>query len=217
MTMHSRLILERIYRLPEPRPGFIRRIFRRTSRKFWTSVREHTTRLSVGATVVSVWILGHIYYYNRLYDLEANVLTARAQIRAAEQRRGHVGKNLTQLVRFYAKYESNLMKELTDRRANKPATDATTMQSMLASLNAVAEQYPNLNLTKTVEQFSQSVIATETEIAQRIMAYNDAVNIYTTMLGQFPANIFGRPLGFRSYNFYQPPDPTELDFREVQP
>jgi LemA protein len=216
--MHSRLILERIYRLPEPRPGMVQRWVRRVTRRFWNSVREHTTRLAVGSTVFAVWILGHIYYYNRLYDLEANVLTARAQIQAAEQRRGHVGKNLTRLVQFYARYESGLMKELTDVRAKKaPPTEPAAMQSMLGRLDAVAEQYPNLNLTKTVEHFSESIVATETEIAQRIMAYNDAVNIYTTMLGQFPANIFGRPLGFRPHDFYQPPDPAQLDFREVQP
>ena len=175
--------------------------------------------MTVGALVAGSWLAGHIYYYNRLYDLETNVQMAEAHIQAAQQKRNHIQRNLTRLIQYYAEYEKALMKDLTGLRtrdANSKAS-ATSVQQLLARLDAVAERYPDLNLNRNVEQFSQIIATTESEIADRIMDYNDAVNTYTTTLGQFPANVFGRPLGFEKYDYYRPPDPSVVEYREVKP
>ena len=222
--MDTRLILHRLYRLDEPHLTLARRLggrVRRVRRKLVNWVGQRSTRLALGALAVGGWIAGHIYYYNRLYDLETNVYMAEAQIQAAEQKRSHIQRNLVKLVRYYATYERSVMNDLTVLRTQDspkpPTSDGDSAQQLLARLDAVAEQYPNLNLTQSVQQLSEIIADTETEIVDRIGAYNEAVNIYTTYLGQFPANIFGRPLGFERVDYYRPKDPSVVDYREVAP
>ena len=184
---------------------------------FWDRVRQHTTKLTVAAVVIGAWILAHIYYYNWLYDLETNVQMSYAHIQATEQKRNHIQRNLVRLVRYHAQYERSVMTDLTELRAAEKPAKAETAQQLLARLDAVAEQYPNLNLGGTVDQFSNIIASTEAEIADRIVQYNEAVNVYTTALGQFPANIFAKPLGFGHYDYYRPKDPSVVEYREVKP
>jgi LemA protein len=88
------------------------------------------------------------------------------------------------------------------------------LKDLLAQLRIVAEQYPDLKLTQNLQQMSQSIIEAETEIAQRIMSYNDAVNRYTTVLDTFPGNVFGYLSRFPNYPFYAV-DKDKLNYQEV--
>jgi LemA protein len=91
-----------------------------------------------------------------------------------------------------------------------------SLGEMLGRIDALAEQYPNLHLTSTVERFSQAVVASEAEVALRIMEYNNSVNMYTTALNTYPGKVFGKTLGFESMDFYQPKDRSVLEYRELE-
>jgi LemA protein len=95
-----------------------------------------------------------------------------------------------------------------------PAAATIDPKDLLAQLKIVAEQYPELKLTQNLQQLSASIIASETEIAQRIMNYNDCVNQYTTELDTFPSNLFAWLSGFHRYGFYEV-DRDKLQYREV--
>jgi LemA protein len=213
--MNTLQILERVYRLParKLRPRPLRWAWRRLTH----AVQRNVTGLTVGSLGVSLWVVSHIYYYNLLLDLESKVETARAQINVAEQRRNHIQRNLTQLLRYHARYERDVLKEVTNlRNTEKPAPGASPVEA-LARLNAVGEQYPSLQLNNTVQHFSESTVSSETLVATRIADYNDAVNVYTNALGQFPGNIFGPLMGFHAAYYYTPDDPTVLPYHEVKP
>ena len=221
--MHTDLILERLYRIPRRRQRR-RNYFRRAQRWLFDWVRQHNWKLSLGAVVFAAWASSHIYYYNRLIDLEFNVQASWAQVEASQQKRNHVTRNLTQLLRYYAKYEQGLMTDVTKLRgeANKPEAESVsggegTPSEQLLRLHAIAEQYPNLHLTNTVQQLTVATVNSESEISQQIMNYNNVVNVYTTMLGQFPGNVIGRSLGFSPYSFYEPEDRKILKYNELKP
>jgi LemA protein len=95
-----------------------------------------------------------------------------------------------------------------------PAAATIDPKDLLAQLKIVAEQYPELKLTQNLQQLSASIIASETEIAQRIMTYNDCVNKYTTEIDTFPSNLFAKISGFHTYGFYEV-DRDKLQYREV--
>jgi LemA protein len=90
-------------------------------------------------------------------------------------------------------------------------------QQLLGQLRMVAEQYPSLQLNNSVQQFSKTVVDSEGEIAERIMAYNLAVHIYMTRRTQFPVRLFASVLGFRVREFYRPDNRAVLDYRELKP
>jgi LemA protein len=216
--LETPLILERLYRLsPRSRPG--RRILIRLRSGFVQWVKQHTSRLAIGSLVAGVWVVSHVYYYNLLVTQECDVLEARAQIDATRQKRDHVQRDLTQLVRYYARYERDVLGQMTALRTkgSAPAAAAASPEQLLAKLDAVGEQYPSLNLDRSVQQFSQLITTSESEITERIMAYNVAVNVYTTTLNSFPGIVFGRLLGFGEWKFYEPDDRSALDYKEVTP
>ena len=97
----------------------------------------------------------------------------------------------------------------------KTATLPGGLDHVTSPIALTAEQYPQLMLSKNMQQFSAALVEVETEVARVTMAYNDAVNTYSTELGQFPGNVFGWLCGFKDATFYQPQRET-LGFREVE-
>jgi LemA protein len=214
--VHTLPILERLYRLP-PRKLRRPRSWRRFLRRALGKIQQHTLGLTLLSLGVALWILSHVYYYNLLVGLESNVSTARAQIEVAQQRRTHIQASLTHLLRYYAKYERDVLKEITVVRKGEKTEQKIPIQDALARLDAVAEQYPNLQLSNTVRELSDATVASEVSIAERANAYNEAVNSYSSVLHQFPGNIFGPVMGFREKDYFVPEDPSVLVYREVRP
>ncbi len=81
----------------------------------WT--RKHTWKLVSIGLLLTVWVVAHIYYFNKLVDLEYNVQAAWAQVEAEQQRRFHIQQNVARLVTGYAEHERSLMTRLTELRA----------------------------------------------------------------------------------------------------
>jgi hypothetical protein len=79
--------------------------------------------LVIGTLFFGLWIFSHIYYYNVLLGLRSNCDTAEAQIEAAEEKRDHVRRSLTTLLRFHANYERNVLTEVTTLRGPGPRPD----------------------------------------------------------------------------------------------
>jgi hypothetical protein len=176
--------------------------------------QRHASWLVIGSLIFGLWAASHVYYYNVLLGMEAHVTTTKAQIVVAEEHRDHLRRSLTQLLRFHASYERDVLKELTTLRG--PSSRPEKAEG-LARLDAVGEQYPNLQLNMTVKQVSDSLVNAEVEITKRIYEYNSAVNMYTLYLHQFPGNVFGRPLGFHDHEYYKPSDPSVTEYQEVNP
>lgn len=196
-------------------------------------------RMGIGALALVLWIGMHVYYYNLLVNLECNVQAAWAQVEAQLQRRFYIQQNLTKIVIDYSQYEKELLTNLTKMRTSVPAAKAKEAQQppaessspsalpqpeqmtrlqldkLFSNILLVAEQYPQLKLTENFQQFSTVIVDVETQIAERLMGYNDSVNNYTTTLTQFPGNVFGAICGFQLYKFYTP-DKEILSFQPVE-
>jgi LemA protein len=89
------------------------------------------------------------------------------------------------------------------------------LDELFPRIQFMAEQYPKLRLTENFQQFSTAVIDTESQIAKQLSLYNKAVNDFTTILMQFPGNIFGRACGFEPYKFYIP-DKKSITYTPVE-
>jgi LemA protein len=182
-------------------------------------VDRYSWRLAFGTMAFGAWGVGHIYFYNRLTLLEFEVQATWAQVETVQERRSHIERNLTHLLRYAAAHERDVVTDVTKLRTGPPDDQANTQRGwkLLGELEAVAEAYPALQLAQSVQQFSGIIVQTETEISLRIAAYNTAVNMYTSELFMFPGNLFGKALGFETYEFYRPEDPSILQYREVDP
>jgi hypothetical protein len=99
-------------------------------------------------------------------------------------------------------------------RADGSHTVPPSLEELLTRLRVVAEQYPELQLGTSLQQLATAIVELETEIAKRIMTYNEAVNNYITVVETFPGIIFARVSGFPRYQFY-PIDQQQKGYREV--
>ena len=199
----------------------------RSVRNFWYCVRKlarwleyQSWTLAFAAASVVILVMASGYYFNRLLLMEQDVKAAWANVEALQSRRNHIRRNLSSLAQYYAQYEQEMMKDVTKMRTdNREPTRGPPSDNpgggLLGRLNATAEQYPNPQLTNTIQQMTQSTINSETDIANIIIRYNEVTNIYNTALHTFPASIFGRLLGFRDYPLYKP-DRNELGFVEMK-
>lgn len=195
-------------------------------RRLWLGllrwVRHHDKRVALVTLGLTAFGVFNVYYYNRLTVLEYDVRKAEANLQASELRRGHVQRNLTRLLRHYADYESGVMEEITRVRTgseqgpDEPTTPDDSPRDLLGRLRVIAEQYPGLRLTDSTQQLGTAVVASETDINQRIVEYNDAVNAYTTVLNQFPGNLVGPAMGFESFDFYAPTHDSPVEYEELE-
>ena len=213
--MQTRRILERLYRVPRysRRERLVKRLreFRRTFVR-WLEYQSFGVAITTAALAVLFGLTG--YYYNMLLVLEYDIQLAWTRVEAGEQRRNHVTRNLAQLVRFYTRHEKELFKDVTKLRTGDAVPSPGAQ--LLGRLNAVAEQYPNLRLSNSVQLFTTTVVSSETEIAYYIIAYNDAIRTYGTALNSYPAKVFGKLLGFEQYRYYKPENPARLVFQELE-
>jgi LemA protein len=212
--VNSRLILERFYRVP-PRKLRKGTFLRRLRSRIIDASQRYAKSLVIGTLFFALWLFSHIYYYNILLGLRSNCDTAAAQIQAAEEKRDHVRRTLTQLLRFHAGYERDVLKEVTTLRGPSAGAEGAPVPGSLARVDAVGEQYPNLVVNTTVNQASQAMIEAELDVHKRVVDYNATVNMYTSYLRQFPGNMFGRLMGFRDRDFYKPRE--SLEFEEIAP
>ena len=234
--MDSRQILETLYGpRAQARTGWLRRLFRTRRplrRAGWLRIPQirRNQLLVTGSLLLASAIVAHIYYYNRLVDLRCAVESTWAQVEAVQEQRANIQEGLTEIARQYLRYEQDVLTHVTALRTGAPAEAPAPSPSaalppvdpgqlglgdLLARVRIVAEQYPELHLSENLQQFSAALVANESQVAKAIMHHNDAVGSYTTLLAQFPANVFGRVAGFQPVAFYDPGDPASLGHRRI--
>ncbi|MFT7636449.1 MAG: LemA protein [Candidatus Omnitrophota bacterium] len=78
-----------------------------------------------------------------------------------------------------------------------------SLEGMLGSLMALAENYPQLKLSGNFQKLMDALINIEDKIVERRMAYNNACNIYGTYIRQVPQKLFAFIFGFKEYPYVQ--------------
>lgn len=198
-------------------------------------------KLGLVGVALAAYGAAHVHYYNLLIELEFGVQQQWAQVETQLQRRHHIQQNLARIAGGYSAHERDVLIRLTEIRGaealdgdSPPLGEGETPPAGvesgsrpiggdaagdlplggIPSFQVVAEQYPALQLSQNLQQFSSAVIEAEDRIAAQTVAYNDAVNRYSTTLSQFPTNIFAWLCGFESVDYHEP-DEEALRFIRV--
>jgi len=92
--------------------------------------------------------------------------------------------------------------------------EGASLEGMLGSLMALAENYPQLKLSGNFQKLMDALINIEDRIVERRMAYNSACNIYGTYIRQIPQKAYAKLFGFKQYPYVQVDADVRL-FRSV--
>lgn len=160
--------------------------------------------------IVSLTLL-LITLYNRLVALRQNRKNAFADIDVQLKQRYDLIPSLVETVKGYAGHEKAVFEKVTQMRAKVKESGSETerieaekgLGNALISLNAVAENYPDLKADQNFQQLMAELSDIENKIAAARRFFNNATSEFNTAIQQFPANLIAGNFGFKAEEFYE--------------
>lgn len=151
----------------------------------------------VGMSIASI--------YNGIVSSHENITAKWAQVDNQLQRRSDLIPNLVNTVKGYAAHEKTVLENVVLARSQwaKAATvedkvrAAANMDTALARLLLVVENYPNLKADETFLRLMDELSGTENRIAVERMRYNEAVKDYNIIVRRFPGNVVSGMFGYK--------------------
>ena len=168
----------------------------------------------VGVVVLLV-LAGLVAGYNGLVRNRNRYRAAFAQIDVQLQRRFDLIPNLVETAKGYLAHERQTLESVTAARAAaiaglgaaqaRPGDPAAmkelartqgALATALGRFTAVAEAYPDLKASSTMQQLSEELASTENRVAFSRQAFNDAVLSYNNRRETFPGSVLAGAFHF---------------------
>lgn len=166
------------------------------------------TYIVIGVVVVLVVLV--LVTYNSLIQLRNKVKEAFSTMDVYLKKRYDLIPNLVDIVKGYAKHESDTLREVTKMRVNAQKGDLNTaidsevkIGDALQSLLVVVEKYPDLKANTNFLDLQERLSKMEEEIAFSRRYYNGSVREYNNKCQMFPFNLIAGMFGFKAMPMYQ--------------
>lgn len=176
--------------------------------------------------ILLLLVLFGIGIYNRLVNLRNQVKNAWSQIDVQLQRRYDLIPNLVETVKGYMTYEKGTLEAVIQARGQAVAareaikrsggpTEGSlkellgaeaVLQRGLGNIFALAENYPQLRASETMQRLQEELSTTENKIAFARQSYNDQAMMYNTSQQEFPAVMLAGMFGHHPVDMYQVAD-----------
>jgi LemA protein len=145
--------------------------------------------------------------YNVMQANEEAVFAAWGDVEASYQRRADLIPNLVEVVKGYARHESETLQAVTEARAKVGTIQASKdlisdpqafarfqqqqgeLSSALSRLMAVVERYPDLKANENFRDLQNQLEGSENRINVARVRYNKAVQEFNTSIRTFPNSL----------------------------
>lgn len=162
------------------------------------------------AAVIVLAAFGLVSVYNDIVSLHETITAKWAQVENQVQRRADLIPNLVNTVKGYAAHEKSVFEDVTKARAQwtgaknigEKVAAAGAIDSALARLIAVAENYPQLKADQTFLKLMDELSGAENRIAVERMRYNEAVQNFNITVRRFPSNMVAGFFGYKPATEY---------------
>ena len=162
------------------------------------------------ATIVAWYLLT----FNSLVAARNAVDQSWSHIEVELKRRFDLVENLVEVVKGYAKHESDTFKQVAALRSqSRPFADAAAANSVepqlhrsIGQIMALAESYPQLLADQSFLNLQHQLSDTENRIAERRHAYNQTVNSYLNRILSVPSNLVAKLHRVGPRSFFDAPD-----------
>lgn len=160
--------------------------------------------------VVVVLFVLVLVTYNSLIQLRNKVKEAFSTMDVYLKKRYDLIPNLVNIVKGYAKHETDTLQEVTKMRVNAQKGDLNTaidsevkIGDALQSLLVVVEKYPDLKANTNFLDLQERLSKMEEEIAFSRRYFNGSVREYNNKCQMFPFNLIAGVFGFKALPMYQ--------------
>lgn len=169
--------------------------------------------LFIGLGVIVIIAMWAISLFNGMKRAEIAVGKQWGQVEVAYQARADKSKNLVEIVKGAADYESQTLKDVVAARQKaieiKLDGDDLTPEKIKAFEEAQAnlggaigrllvENYPTLQAVQSFRDFQAQYEGMENRIAVERHKFNEVVADYNTRIATFPGNFFAGIFGFKA-------------------
>ena len=152
-----------------------------------------------------------ISIYNKFQRLKNGSEAGISQIKVALKKRLDMISQLVEIVKSYAKFEREVMENITKMRSSigeiKTPQDINNLNNeskrILNNLIAVVESYPNLKASENVKDLMNAITDVEDEIARQRYTYNNIVQEYNTRVSSIPSNILAKICSYKKLDYLQ--------------
>ena len=181
--------------------------------------------LMVVGGIVFVILLIFVIMYNKLVQAKNHCREAWSDVGTELKRRYDLIPNLVECVRGYAKYERELLENVTRLRqecaANhgspeNQARSENLLVRALTTLYARVEAYPDLKASRNYLQLQAELVNTEDRIQAARRFYNGNVRENNNLTEMFPTNLVAGMFGFARREFFEVSDSRERAVPEVR-
>ncbi|MDR1932274.1 MAG: LemA family protein [Spirochaetales bacterium] len=166
------------------------------------------------ALILIIVIIGAIWYLsarNGLIALDEGINAAWSEIDNQLQRRSDLIPNFVNTVKGYAAHEEKVFSDIAEARSRlagaktveEKAEGYNGMQSALARLLVVVEQYPDLKANQNFIALQDELAGTENRLAVARKRYNDSVSVFNTRIRAFPGSLLAGGLGFAPRPYFE--------------
>lgn len=158
--------------------------------------------------------------YNSMVEKQETVDEKWSQVQNVYQRRADLIPNLVNVVKGYAKHESQTLENVIAARSR--ATQVTLdpdkltpeniqkfqqaqdgLSTALGKLLMITENYPDLKANQNFLELQAQLEGTENRIAVERRNFNEAVKDYNTYIRKFPNNLTAGMFGFEKKAYFE--------------
>ena len=176
-------------------------------------MKNRTPLFILGGLVALVVIIGAFFWttYNSLVSSSQAADAQWAQVQTQLQRRFDLIPNLVESVKGIFNQERAVFDAIAQARTrysgaqttDQKAQAAGQVESALARLLVVVENYPEIRSQKNVTQLMDELAGTENRIAVERGRYNTSVLSYNNNVRRFPGNIVAGMFGFAPRAYFE--------------
>lgn len=176
---------------------------------FW---QKHKTWIIIVAVIViiALWAMSKYNFFVRTGE---QVTAQWAQVENQYQRRFDLIPNIVNTVKGVATQEQEVFLGIAEARTkyagatttNEKAKAAGEVESALARLLVVVENYPALQSSQAYRDLIVSLEGTENRITVERQKYNDLVRVFVTSMKTFPTSILAGIFGIEEKEYFNVP------------
>lgn len=176
----------------------------------YTNAMTKKTWLIILGIVVVIAIYA-VAGYNGLVSKNESVDGQWAQVESQYQRRFDLIPNLVESVKGSMKQEQSIFTALAEARTkysgaqtvDEKARAAGAVESALARLLVVVENYPQLKSSEAVQTLMAQLEGTENRVSTERQRFNDAVKLLNVSVQKFPSSILASIFGFNVRSYFE--------------
>lgn len=171
--------------------------------------------IAVVAVLVILIVIWGVSTYNKLVKGRNKVKNQFSQIDVQLKRRFDLIPNLVETVKGYAAHEKDILEKFAQARTMYQTARADGDVEKMAKansffggginalVNAVKEQYPQLQANQNFQNLMKELKETEDKIAYQRQFYNDVVLSYNNSRELFPSSIIAGMFNFKEEKFFE--------------